>query len=892
MSPILEREGPLAQLVATFEQARTGRGVCALLSGEGGIGKTALLGELIKTIKTRYPATHVLVGACDALDTPRPLGPLMDIAEQLGPEVRRLLDGSSRSPKLFEAVLSMLSSGRDARLLVFEDVHWADESTRDLIRFLARRIDTRCVLMVVTYRLEGTSENNALRILLGDLKGPHVARIALLPLSEGAVRKLTVDAQTKAATSDGSQPSHTISDCKAIYKLTGGNPFFVIELLRDPTSAFPSSIKDVVAAQLLRLPPEDQRLTRIVSLSPQRCRIHFLAAAFPEEFSCNVVDGSFERNELLVRDAQTVGFKHELSRLAVSEDLVRTQPNAARTWHHQFLMCLEARDGEPLAVLAHHATGTEDPSLIIKWALPAGLEALRLGANREAMKLLGEVLAASEKVDAHATDRMVILEHFASACQAAVDLSMALKARQEAIQECVKRQCVVREGHNLALLGQVYWLLGDRQSAIEAYSRALERLEPHRETAEYAWACALAAGAYMTAEEDAMAIELATRAIASADASGAIEVRVHALNTLGDAQQYRSADWRSKIEQSLSLALEHGYTSQVARAYINLACTGIVAQDYAVARNALHMGLKYTSDLDLDFQHDYLLAWKARERFETGDWNEAENLAAGLISRPHTAPAARIPALGTMASLAVRRGDKVCAELLQRALSESVRTGEHQRIAPVSLSQCEAAWVSCDFEACAGLARVGVAASLKHGSLDNFGRFVVWLGRAGHPGEALSLLDQEPRCPARFVAELRGNSIDAAKEWADRHCHFEQALALSSGTAADVRVAVQLLTELGALPALAMVRRLRPMRGTPPGPRLMTRNDPDGLTSKEREVLALIAEGLSNERIARRLNRSRRTVENHVSALLEKMGATSRSEAAVMARRRELPPQK
>lgn len=868
--PLLERDSILERLLSAFDQAAAGAGVCALIRGEAGLGKTALVDALVRRLG---PRAELLAGACDALDTPRPLGPLVDFCDRLSPGIRAMLDDFSGAPNLFDAVRRALADRASPVLLVFEDIHWADDSTRDLIRFLARRIGSLPVLMIVTYRAEGGSDADPLRVLLGDLVGPRALRVDLVPLSEEAVRALAANGRS------GRHPAAV--DATALHRLTGGNPFFVTEVLAEPSARLPDSVRDATLARLLRLPPAVQQLVRIASLAPQRCEHELLSSAFPEERARALAEMGHGGFEMLVDDGVTIGFRHELARLAIAGSVAAATPAAARGWHRRFVDALQARGDGALALLAHHAAGSGDAALVLRWALPAGLEAMRLGANREAARLLGAAVVASEGRDD--LDRLSLHEHHAQACQAALDLPEAMRARGLAIDECRRDGRTVREGRNLALLGRVHWLAGDRGAAMGAFAAALSILQPHDTTLEYAWACALIAGAHMTGEEEALAIEFGTRALRAAERLDAMEVRIHALNTLGDAQQYREADWREKLEESLRLALVHGFLDHAARAYINLAATAVVAQDHAAARAALTDGLAFATEHDLDFQRDYLLAWQARERFECGDWAAASAIAGELARLPRVAPVARIPAIGTLAALAVRRGDAQADAAVSRALSEAEKTGEHQRIAPLLLAQAEAAWQAGDDEGCARSARLGALASVEHGSLDNLGRFVVWLWRAGRADEARRFLDDAPRCPQRFVDEVQGRWAEAAHDWEARGCAHEQALALSCGSKRELRQAVALLEALGARPAIDALRTRKPTRGTPPGPRHSTKTHPLGLTLREQEILDCLVLGLSNADIARKLFRSQRTVEHHVSALLGKLGVANRAEAMAKA---------
>src|SRR5258705_1158496 len=207
---LLEREPALEALVAALGEAVRGEGRVALVYGEAGIGKTTLVVHFSRAHAGTPPA-RILWGACDSLHTPRPLGPVYDIAQQAGPELRDHLDGAVPPRAIFSAVLEELRR-QPPVVVVLEDLHWADAATLDLVKFLGRRIRQVPALLVLTYRDDELGPRHPLRIVLGDLATSRVVRrVPLAPLSAAAV-------QTLAA-----RPP---LDADALHRQTGGNPFF------------------------------------------------------------------------------------------------------------------------------------------------------------------------------------------------------------------------------------------------------------------------------------------------------------------------------------------------------------------------------------------------------------------------------------------------------------------------------------------------------------------------------------------------------------------------------------------------------------------------------------------------------------------------------------------
>ncbi|MDQ1601554.1 MAG: hypothetical protein QOD68_3028, partial [Actinomycetota bacterium] len=237
---LLERDDLLGTLQGLHEEAIAGSGRLALVHGEAGVGKSALVREWGALAATQSP---VLRGACDPLSSPRPLGPLVDVASHLEPQVDELLRSGERDG-LFEAALASLEAMSPA-VLVIEDLHWADMSTLDLVRFLARRLEGTHVLVVATYRDDHLQPSDPLRVVLGDIASQSVVRRVEVPLlSPAAVAELAAESGIDAA---------------VLHRETGGNAFFVTEVVAAGGSQLPATVQDAVLARVQRLSPLAQR---------------------------------------------------------------------------------------------------------------------------------------------------------------------------------------------------------------------------------------------------------------------------------------------------------------------------------------------------------------------------------------------------------------------------------------------------------------------------------------------------------------------------------------------------------------------------------------------------------------------------------------------------------
>ena len=210
---LLERDSNLNQLEQALQEAMAGQGHVILVSGEAGIGKTSLVDQFTQAHRA---SARVLWGACDSLFTPRPLGPLHDVALQVDGELSALLRSDANQLAIFSACFVELQQSHS--IVVFEDIHWADEATLDLIKFLGRRIQRTASLLILTYRDDELDPAHPLRLILGDLPRGFTNRIQLTPLSKASVLELA-------------RAANQTAQAEELFEATGGNPFFVTEVL-------------------------------------------------------------------------------------------------------------------------------------------------------------------------------------------------------------------------------------------------------------------------------------------------------------------------------------------------------------------------------------------------------------------------------------------------------------------------------------------------------------------------------------------------------------------------------------------------------------------------------------------------------------------------------------
>jgi DNA-binding CsgD family transcriptional regulator/tetratricopeptide (TPR) repeat protein len=861
---LVEREADLHQLRLALTAAAE-RGQVALVAGEAGIGKTSLLRTLA--------ATHGAVwwGACDALQTPHPLAPLLDIARETGARFATALAGPR--PALFEAVLGELRAAATPLLMVIEDAHWADDATLDLVKFLGRRIERTRALLVVSFRDDEVGATHALRRVIGELPPTAQLRIELPRLTQAGVETL---ARAALRSPDG------------LFAATHGNPFFVTELLRHPIDQVPRSVQDLVLARYARLDAPAQAIARLVSIVPSQIERWLVDELLGPQL---VELGACLDSGLLVADAATLGFRHELARQAVEASIALPH---AQGLHAQVLAACSARTSEivPLARLVHHAAHAGDAAAVMRFAPEAARQAAAQGAHREAAAHYATALAHVRSLDEqrHAE----LLDARAYECYLVGDIEQAIAAREAAMRLWRGLQRPLREGDNLRWLSRLHWFLGHQVQADTHASEAVRVLEALPPSNELAMAYSNKAHLHALAEETPLAVQWGERAITLAERLGNVEVVAHALNNVGTARLlHGEAEGAQQLERSLALALEHGLEEHAARAYCNLASGAVKARDYARAARPLDAGIRYSLDHDLDAWSLYLLAWRAQLHLEQGRWNEAADDAEALLARRGVPAITRIPALAALGRLRARRGDPGADPLLDEALATALPTGELQRVWPVAVARAEAAWLDGDAGRCAIEARRGLDLALQRDNRWAIGDTAFWLWRADALGgrELAGLID---RCAEPYALQMQGCWQEAAAAWAALGCPFDRALALLDGDETAKREALAIFERLGARPAADTLRaRLRAVgvRGLARGPRASTRERAFGLTTRELEVLRLLCEGMRNAEIAVRLHRSVRTVDHHLAAVFAKLGVDSRTAALAAAQREGLAPQ-
>ena len=852
---LLERKQCLAELTDWLRRAIEGPGCVALLGAEAGIGKTALLQEFAKAPL----GARVLWGGCDALFAPRPLGPLYDIARQTQGELLAAIYGNANREAIFAAALNELE--RTQTLVVFEDMHWADEATLDLLKYLGRRIQRARAMLVVSYRDDEVGLRHPLRFVIGDLPRAATHRMSLSPLSEPAVVQLARQAGQSSA---------------GLHRITGGNPFFVTEALAAVADTVPVSVRDAVLARAMRLTPDARKIAELACVVPGKTESWLLEQAL----ACDeaAIEGCLSVG-MVRSDDGALTFRHELARRAFEDSLAQSH---RQLLHAKVFAALAARPHISAARLAHHAAGARNAAAVLQFAPLAAMQAASVGSHREAVSLYEVALPYAREIAPH--EQAQLNEKLSYECYLTGQHERAIEARHAALviwRACGER---MREGDALQWLSRLSWFIGRRPDANRYAAEAVSTLESLPPSPELARAYSNCAQLDMESHELESGISWAQRAIALAESSSEKGILCDALGTLGTMRLIAgdASGW-ADLERALQIALDRDLQEQVASAYVDLSAMAVSRRQYDKASRWLSDGLAYCEKRDLDGLRRYMLAYRARQSFEQGDWPAASEDAEAVLRDPLSTPITRIPALRTLGHIRIRRGDPQAEAALEEAWALGGPAQELQRIGTLAAIRAEAAWLAGDREGVLKVVQPAYEMVCRRSDPRMKGELASWLWRVG-------ALERQPTDIADpYAQEITGDWRAAAFAWKSLGCPYEHACLLAwHGVETEQREALVILERLGAAPAAqALRKRMRSegVRAVPRGSRVSTRSNRLGLTRREAEILKLVSQGLRNSAIAKRLFVSTRTVDRHVSAILSKLGVQSRGQAVAMASR-------
>jgi DNA-binding CsgD family transcriptional regulator len=920
---LVGRTAELAALAAAFGRARAGEPELCLLTGESGVGKTALLTAAAAQIAAG--GGRVLVGGCvPAAAGELPYAPLLE-AFRGTPVGLGQHAGPSRTYELFLRDLAALARERPL-LVAIEDLHWADRSTVDLLAFLARNLRDEPVLLLLTCRSDQLAPADPVRRWLAELPRLRPPIRLELPRLDRAGTAEQIAALLDAP------PEPELVD--AVHARSEGNPLVteaLVEAAGTDLAAIPGSLRELVLGRLAALPRPAHALLRLSAVAGRQVRHEVLAAlaGLPETEVLAALRAAVDAH-VLVPDGDSYGFRHAMVREVIYDDLL---PAERRHLHAGLAGALDAEAEQ--AEVAHHWYCAGDLDRALPATVRAGLDALRRYAFVDALHHLERALSVWPATPRELPPRAEIA---AAAGQAAALLgeeerAIALTREAYALTDPDAQPC--RAAQLLNQLGRTQYAAGRRAEALAAYREALRLLDPLPPGAERAHALAGLAKIHVAWSDTGRGRWYALQAIAAARLAGAAAEEGRARHVLGLvlAHDGDTDAGLAELREGLRIARELDDPDAAGQAYINtcyvLSLAGRAEEAIRVARE----GHRECVRLGVARQYGgFLLANAGGVLFRCGRWEEAARELAAAQASGTRGPRAYSLLLNT-ARLHTGRGDFAgtrttlarMAEVLDGGGFTSWRRGYLEQVAELALwedrpeaardavarglavdpgePQFAGALLALGLRAEADLAeragaardRSGVDAALAAGEalaarLESFDAGVL----PEHAAEAATARAELSRLRAEGTA---GRWQEAAAAWQRLDRPYPRAYALlraaqvllpgdqPAGTRA-LREAYATARRLRAAPLEAACARLARWHRVPLEAPARPPAKPAGrvlLTPREREILALVADGHSNGQIARALVISPKTASVHVSNILRKLGATGRADAARIA---------
>ena len=935
--PVIGRVYERSVLAAALERAAAGGSSMVIMEGEAGIGKTRLADWAREEAGRR--SYRVLAGSAPPLSGPDlPFSPFVAALHEVFDWPTTFRGGNWKvgdgRALVFEGVVTRLAEVASTQpvLVVLEDLHWAGQSTWDLLSYLAGNLARIPANVIVTLRRD--PDRDDIRRWLTELRRhPWIEVLTVQRLLDEELAEIIA--------------GHTGSwQLKRIVSVAQGNPFTGIELARVRTGdAIPDSLSDAVRARVDSCSEDVRAVLAAMSVCDHDIddRLLGAVAGLTPSRLAQSLRAAVDRG-LVVSTGDQYQLRHALTRAVIHGDML---PAQRRAYHAAFAEKIEQGGrNSPADVLnlAHHWHQAGVPSKAAPLAYRAGMLALRGRAFPEASRLLQRAADLWRDGDQPEQDYPLVLAHAAEAARWAGEPTEAVRLISRSLELPAAQADPVHRAKLLERLGRYQWESGWRHEMVSAYEQAELALAGRQQPGLLAEVLAAHATGLMIIGEYAPAQDLAVRAVDLARQSGALPAEGHAAATLGVLHAHAQAmdEAVAQLRRAQEIARQCADVEVAIRATVNLSYVFAITCRFEEAVEAIAEGRALISDLGgalstlADLDHNIVAIHVA-----TGHYDDALRLIDELAARPVGAMASYLLVLRL--EVAVARGDTTQARSLADALREQqagprlVTTVEaceaemdlwqdnHARAAARVSSGLAALSAESDYVlGCARLVATGfraladqAAAPRRPGApagppplaaafTGELEQRLAWLmTRAGSEPEADAFILTAQAEQSRLRPKQGSEWREARDAWAQARRPYREAYAvlrlaekeLRQGhrdrAGSMLRTAGRIARELGAQPLADQVRR------TAQAARLDAQLDEassvggnaafDGLTSRERQVLALLVSGSTNRVIARELYITERTAAVHVSNVLQKLGVRNRTEAVAEALRHQLP---
>lgn len=972
----------LQVLAGHLDAVRAGSGRTVFITGEAGVGKTRLASEFLLRVRSET-GVRVLKGRCHDADRPSPYGPFVEalrsyfreqdaeaVTRITGPWARELstllpelaamapsgrsqADPQGEMRRLSEAVHRVVRPQEEdcCRILLLEDLHWADSASLDVLSYLAHAVEGDPLLLLATYRSDELRRHDPLLRLTAQLSRERLYHEVPVPPLTRDELTVMLEATLQRRVSD--RIAYTLHD------RTGGNPFFSEELLRSildrgdldtmlermqpgkhvKRPALPDPLKRIILSRVLDLNEAELAVLRYAAVIGRHFDFELLrrVTGLNEEELLRCVRVLVDR-QLVVEEDLTGSeedrymFRHALTREAVYGDQLGRE---RRVRHREIVRAMEdLYDGAELEShadgLAYHCLRAGEPITASRYARLAAERAASMYAYRDAV---GHYEMALELLDTEEPrERATILERLGELSVPLGETDLYTRYWEEARRLYERAGDRHKVGDLLVRLAEASWERGDNEAAFDSLAEALEVLESEPPGRELAMVCTGFAAFHMLSSQYRDSVEWGEKALRLADDLAAEDLKVGALRYVGWSlmEVGKAHSGLERLETGLELAKRLGPPREIIWAYSSLgemlAELGQVGRASALLRECI----KFAGEFGWELHMRWLLTTLAAVELELGHWDDAVDMLDTAIRAGDVGvPVARLFAAPHKGELLLRQGRLEDArELLQDVRPACEKRSDFQQLRVLLPA----------------LARVRLALGDAGGSVEAMDRGVelwkqfrpavtaqhllargveVYLRTAREPQakellEALScVVDQvaTPLARARLehglglYASYEGRHSDAgdhfrgaARLWTELRLPYDEALSrrhlaenlleadaprAREEAAHELTGAWEIFSGLGARLEIRAVAAARNRYKLParPTPRSGRNN---GLTPREKQVIALLAEGHSNRMIAEELVITEKTAEVHVGNILGKLGFSSRAQAAAHAVREGL----